>query len=529
MTTQRRNWLAGLGVVVLLAGVGLTVAASVLAGRIEPYARQEAIQYLSQHFDSDVQLRALHIHVPKVSPLRLLLGRSGRGSARIEGNGLSLWKRGQPGAPLFSIRNFSADFDLDSLFQKPVVVSQVSVEGMEIAVPPRPARPPLAKGKAPSLPPAQTVSTPAVIIQHVNIQHAELVLLPKDPQKLPLRFDIQRLQLESAGAGVPMKYDALMTNAKPPGKIHSTGAFGPWQAGDPGETPITGDYLFENADLGVFNGIAGTLRSTGQFEGQLSALAVRGEASIPNFRLRSSGNPVPLSTRFQVLVDATNGNTTLQPVNATLGSTNFTTTGGIIKHEANQPRAISLNVDMPNGNLRDVLRLAMKEEPFMQGRLALRTKIDIPPLTGKVREKLILDGHFEISQGRFARPTIQNQLDNLSRRASGHPQERDVDPAVSRMAGGFHLENADIRFNPLSFGVPGADLDLTGDYNLDSDAVDFAGTVKLQATVSQMTTGWKKWVLRPADRLFERQGAGTFLRIQVNGTSKSPKFGVNLR
>jgi len=485
---------------------------------------------LSQRFDSDVQLQSLHIHVPQISPLRLLLGRRGRGSARIEGDGLSLWKRGQPGAPLFSIRNFSADFDLDSLFQKPVVVSHVSVDGMEIAVPPRPARSPIAKAKAVPPTPGQTTSSPAVIVQRVNIQHAELALLPKDPQKLPLRFDIQRLRLESAGAGASMKYDALMTNAKPPGKIHSAGAFGPWQASDPGETPITGEYLFENADLGVFNGIAGTLRSTGRFEGQLSALTVRGQASIPNFRLRRSGNPVPLSTRFQVLVDATNGNTTLQPVNATLGSTNFTTSGGIIKHEANQPRAISLDVDMPNGNLRDVLRLAMKEEqPFMEGRLTLRTKIDIPPLTGKVREKLILDGHFQILQGRFLRPTIQNSLDTLSRRASGQPQQHDVNPVVSQMAGAFHLENADIRFNPVSFGVPGADLDLTGDYNLDSDAVGFSGTVKMQATVSQMTTGWKKWVLRPADRLFQREGAGTFLRIEINGTSKSPKFGVKLR
>ena len=97
------------------------------------------------------------------------------------------------------------------------------------------------------------------------------------------------------------------------------------------------------------------------------------------------------------------------------------------------------------------------------------------------------------------------------------------------MAGGFHLENADIRFNPISFGFPGAFLDLVGDYNLDSDAVDFSGTVKMMATVSQMVAGWKKWVLRPADRLFEKDGAGTFLRIQIGGTSKSPKFGVKLR
>jgi len=38
-------------------------------------------------------------------------------------------------------------------------------------------------------------------------------------------------------------------------------------------------------------------------------------------------------------------------------------------------------------------------------------------------------------------------------------------------------------------------------------------------------TGWKRWVLKPIDPFFSKQGAGTLLRIQVVGTSKEPKFG----
>jgi hypothetical protein len=92
--------------------------------------------------------------------------------------------------------------------------------------------------------------------------------------------------------------------------------------------------------------------------------------------------------------------------------------------------------------------------------------------------------------------------------------------------GVFHLENAAIRFHPVTFGVPGANLDLAGDYDLDSDALAFGGTLKLQATVSQMVTGWKRLVLKPLDRLFEKDGAGTYLRIRVDGTSRAPKFGL---
>ena len=31
-----------------------------------------------------------------------------------------------------------------------------------------------------------------------------------------------------------MKYDAMLTNPKPPGEIHSVGSFGPWDSDEPG-------------------------------------------------------------------------------------------------------------------------------------------------------------------------------------------------------------------------------------------------------------------------------------------------------
>ncbi len=33
------------------------------------------------------------------------------------------------------------------------------------------------------------------------------------------------------------------------------GAFGPWAAKEPGDTPLNGDYVFKDADLSVFQGI----------------------------------------------------------------------------------------------------------------------------------------------------------------------------------------------------------------------------------------------------------------------------------
>ncbi len=225
---------------------------------------------------------------------------------------------------------------------------------------------------------------------------------------------------------------------------------------EPGDTPLKGDYTFDNANLGIFAGIAGTLSSKGAFEGSLDSVNVRGTTYVPNFELKMAGNPVPLSTSFEALVDGTNGNTVLQPVRATLGHTHFTTTGAVIKHEDYTRRSITLKVDMPNGDMRDLLRLAMKGPPFMEGFINMKSSIDIPPLTSKVKQKLVLDGTFDLHGAKFLKSTIQDQIDQLSRRGQGHPKDTEIDEVISRMQGSFHLENQVMTFRSLAFEVTGA-------------------------------------------------------------------------
>ena len=181
---------------------------------------------------------------------------------------------------------------------------------------------------------------------------------------------------------------------------------------------------------------------------------------------------------------------------------------------------------MPKGNLRDVLRLAMKGPPLMEGQITLKTTIHIPPLSGKVKEKLLLDGQFEVFQGKFLRSTIQNQIDNLSRRGQGQPKNEEIDEVISMLGGTFKLENEVITFPALSFTVEGAAIDLAGNYDLDDDVLDFHGALQLEAKVSQTMTGWKRWILKPLDPFFSKNGSGTVLRIKVEGSSKKPQFGL---
>ncbi|HYP09842.1 MAG TPA: AsmA-like C-terminal region-containing protein [Bryobacteraceae bacterium] len=527
MTTRKKRWLyvgAGVSVVTI---AGLAIAASVLSRRFEPFIREQAILYMSRRFNCDVELAALRIKMPKMSPVNMLLTRGRGASARVEGEGIAMRYKGAPAdaPPLFRIRDFSIKVDLGTLFDDTKKVDEVVLEGMEINVPPKGERRPLtAEQSAPAS--GGSGTTPVVLIREVILKNAKLTIVPKDRAKAPLEFDLDRVTLQSDGAGKPMRYEAALTNPKPKGRIQSSGTFGPWVADEPSATPLAGHYSFADADLSVFKSIAGMLQSTGSFEGVLSSLKARGEARVPDFRLTMANNPVPLFTRFEVQVDGTNGNTVLQPVNATLGSTKFRTSGAVIKHEGEKRRHIDLKVDMPSGNLRDVLRLAMKGQPFMEGKLYLKTSLSLPPLSGKVREKLRLDGEFRISEGKFLKSTIQDEIDKLSRRGQGAPKSEEIDEVVSGMNGSFHLENELITFRKLAFEVPGAQVDLAGDYDLDEDALDFLGTLKLRARVSQTMTGWKRIALKPVDPFFAKEGAGTFLRIAVDGTSRQPKFGL---
>jgi hypothetical protein len=523
MSKRKKRWLIISATLLTLSIAAIFIAASILSKRFEPLIRDQAVRYLSDRFNSDVQIADLKIQMPKLSVPDLILSRGKGTKVHVQGTDVTLSMRDASNLPpLLAMRKFTFDLDLGILTEERKIIDHVSIEGLSINIPPKGSRPDV----TPDQPQSDKPRT-SVLIQQVSIQDFILALHPRDPKKTPLTFDIARLDLASAGNDVAMKYDATLTIPKPPGNVESQGSFGPWNTPSPGDTPLEGSYTYTNADLGVFRGIGGTLKSNGHFEGTLSSLRARGEASVPNFHLKRSGNTVPLHTNFEALIDGTNGDTVLRPVRARLGSTSFTTAGSVIRREDLGRRAIGLNVNMPNGNLPDLLRLAMKGTPFMEGRITLKTKINIPPLTGKVVEKLRLDGTFEVRDAKFLRANIQEQIDQLSRRGQGQPKNLAIDDVVSLMRGSFRLENEIMTFRSLTFGVPGADVDLAGNVNLDQDQIDLRGALRLRAKVSQTMTGWKRWALKPIDPFFSKKGAGTYLRIKVDGTSKQPKFGLD--
>ena len=245
--------------------------------------------------------------------------------------------------------------------------------------------------------------------------------------------------------------------------------------------------------------------------------------------LNVSGHTVPLKTKYRAIVDGTNGDTTLERIDATFLKTSLVAKGGVYDVEGVNGRLVTLDVDMPAGRLEDIMRMAGKtSQSPMTGGLRLRTRFDLPPGDVDVVDKLKLDGAFTIDDGRFTNAEVQQKINELSRRATAKKSGQAPRTVASHFSGRFGLADGRLALSTLTFNVPGAIIDLSGHYSLRSETLAFTGSLFMDANVSQTTTGWKSLMLKAADPLFRKNGR-TIIPIKISGTRSAPSFGLDVR
>ena len=532
---RRNRWLKWVAGGLLLAIAGVAVAVELALRRVEPFLHARIIEELREQFHARVELDSFHVSLVN--------------GLWAEGKGLRIWPPAQvegvtvpvtaaPGEPLIRLDEFKFHAPLQFAPGKPLHISVVELNGLEVNLPPKSRFGHAAAGAVETAGTDKPKSDAALVSFEVDslvCDGARLLLGTSKPGKLPLDFAIARLKLTGIAAAGAMGFEAELTNPRPVGTIHSTGSFGPWLVADPGESPIDGDYRFEHADLASFKGIAGILTSTGHYQGTLRDLTVDGQTDTPDFRLTHFGNALPLHTRFHARVDATNGDTWLDPVDATLNNSHFTAQGQVVRLAAGSQSSgghdIALTVNVDRARIEDFLRLASHStEPLLTGAVTMKTSLHIPPGTAPIHERLSLNGAFALDQARFTNAKIQDRIEDLSERGQGRPKDvKTTDPASvhSRMQGSFQLAGGVMTLPALSYTVPGARIELTGTYGLEGGALDFTGTAKLEATVSEMVGGWAGLLLKPADKFFKKNGAGTEIPIHIDGTREQPQFGID--
>jgi hypothetical protein len=165
---------------------------------------------------------------------------------------------------------------------------------------------------------------------------------------------------------------------------------------------------------------------------------------------------------------------------------------------------------------------------MMSGLVNLKTKLILPPGKVKVLDKLVLDGEFTVSNGRFASSDVRDKLAAFSRHAQGQPDDPDAGSAISDLRGKFHLKNGVITFQQLTFSVPGAVIRLDGTYKIRGEELDFSGDLRTEAKLSQMVGGKKSFFLKAVDPFFSKEGAGALIPIGISGTRDNPTLEISM-
>lgn len=429
-------------------------------------------------------------------------------------------KAGTP--PLMTIERIRIEGSLGGLFRRHV--KRVVAEGMHILIPPK------GTGEHFETPPRATAA-----IDYLIADGAILEVARAQTDQPPLKFVFFAFTLSHVGGDGPASFKAKLSNPEPPGEISTTGEFGPWNADHVGKTAVSGEYLFQHADLAVFRGISGLLSSSGKFSGELDQIKVNGATDVPLFAVTLSPHQVWLRTQFHAVVNGDNGDTFLKQITATFGKTTVWTEGSVAGESGRAGKTASLELAATDGRIQDIL-LFFTESPRapMSGIVSFKAKVSVPPGPRPFLEKLELQGDFGIDNGTFTKSDTQAGVNSLSKGAQGKEDhstsdndEGDPETVLSDLKGRAVVKDGTARFSNLSFRVPGALAQMQGTYSLITQKIDLRGTLKTDAEVSKTTHGIKSLMLKVLDPFFKNKRGGYVAPVKITGTYQHPSFGLD--
>ena len=349
--------------------------------------------------------------------------------------------------------------------------------------------------------------------------------------KPPLVFPIHRLTLNNVVRDEPISFHVDMDNALPPGRVQGDGQFDPWKIAKIADTPVSGSYTFSDARLDSLPGIGGTLSSQGSFAGPANALRVQGRTDTPDFRAKSAGHPVNLKTDFQAVVDCSNGDVTLQTVQAQFRGTGAIIRGDI-KRPKGAPRVALLQADATEGRIEDLLwLLTAQKAPAMMGPIAVHVHVVIPGGKRRFIQRIRMQGEFKMDGATFTQPDTQAKVNALSLRAVGQKVPKsaaDIPDPPASLQGQVNLLDGVAHFPRVSFFVPGALANMQGAYSFNDGRVDFHGELTVDEKFSKTAHSLPVHMITSAgEKLFAKgTGAGEILPVKLTGTYDHPSFGL---
>jgi hypothetical protein len=505
VTRALAGWgkIGGLLALVVIGGTALLVASR------WPFTRDTIVRALQETFSSTVELKAFH------------------GTYFTPGcvaEGLTFRRNSDRNAPpIATIEKLTIQSSYWGFFTSPKGVRRVRVEGLRVFVSPR------SEGTDNEPRPTGRQEQVALTIKEIIADGAVVEFASDEPGKESLKYVIHKLTLNSVSGDRPMSFHAALQNATPPGEIHTDGQFGPLRPKNVGQTVLSGSYTFQQADLGVFPGIAGMLSSTGTFNGVLEQIEVVGSTDTSTFQVTRSNHPVHLKTQFHANVNGLDGDVSLQSVRAQFERTSVASQGEVAKKAGSEGKTVSLEATEPQGRIEDWLRLLSKtDHPALTGAMIFRAQVLVPPGNRDFIERVTLRGDFGIDTVNFTRPTTQENIDNLSQVAQGEKENEDPASVLENLKGHVVLKDAIVTFPDLFFSVPGALAHLHGTYGLLTQQVNFHGTLQVDNKLSKGSKGMKSFLLKFVEPFLKKKDTGEIVPIKIGGTFRHPSYGLDL-
>ena len=359
------------------------------------------------------------------------------------------------------------------------------------------------------------------------IANGAVLQFRRHDSKPPVKFSIEKLIAHHLVNHEPTKFEVRVRNPEPPGMVDASGSFGPWNETQLSATPISGNYSFQNADLGTFGGVRGILSSDGMFNGTLESIVVKGKTMIPDFGVSDTPHKLHLNSQFDAAVDSTNGDVTLHGVQAQLQKTIILTKGTVASHRIEDGKTANLHFAVRNGRIQDLLLMFVSEKKApLNGAVSLRAHTVVPPGNRPFLQKLRMSGDFGIESAEFTKEETQNNLDKLSTAArGGGDQTDDPESVLSDLTGHVEVRDGVATFSQLRFRIPGARARFDGTFDLITQKVDLRGMLYMDATLPKATSGIKSFLLKAIDPFLKknRRGGAKF-PVSITGTYHNPSY-----
>jgi hypothetical protein len=436
---------------------------------------------------------------------------------QVTGQGLTFRLHGRESEPpLLRAHRITATAGILEILHKPYHLHLLDIRGLELNVPP----------DRPWHQAKEETGRSKFYFDEIRAEGGVLRKLSAERKASPLEFQFPRVRLHTANVHSDVRFDTEVRIPKPPGLVRAQGQFGPWDIFQIGEMQASGHYELSQADLGVFHPVLGTLDSKGEFRGKLKQLSVAGHAAIPSFETRNARRPIAFHADYRATVNGTTGDTRIESIEAGFLHSKLVAHGDI---RGQAQKIIALDVEMPEGRLEDILRFLLKDpKPPFTGSAAFHWQFTIPLTSKDTVHEMRIRGPASLANVEPAREQTREKLDVLSAKGQGEPQAAGSINADSNVRGIIDVRDGVARLSDVSFHMPGVLVTLHGTYQLLSEELNLAGTARLEAELSQTTTGFKSVLLKVVDPFFKKKKAGAAVPVRITGPARNPNVRTDI-